>query len=160
MWINKRKPQTTKVWLRPVSWTRCLSHTPGSPKSQWLSVFQIWASIRVTWRVYWNPGCWTPSPCPPAPAPAFLIQCFWGGAQAFEFLTSPRWCLCCRFGNHTSRPTADATAFHTPHFTSQIALGIQALAVNLTGLVMGIAPESCCGSVQWWRSGEQQFWIW
>lgn len=41
-----------------------------------------------------------------------------------------------------------ANVFQTPYFTSKIALGIQALAVNLTALVMGTASESYLGSVR------------
>ena len=49
---------------------------------------------------------------------------------------------------HFKTSADDANAFHTPYFTNEITLGIQALAVNLMGLVMGTASESYLGSVQ------------
>lgn len=38
-------------------------------------------------------------------------------------------------------------------------LWIQALAVNQTGLVMGISGNSCLGSIRCLRTEEQQLWI-
>ena len=112
----------TKVSIRPVSLTGCLPHVPGLLKSQWLSILGEHQSHLEGGL---NPDT--------SSTLEFLIQCFWGRVQVFAYLTCPRWCWCCWFRNQTLRTSPEFSMLH---------ISQAVFAVNLTGLMMGMAAES------------------
>ena len=132
-----------------------LSSKPDQMPAPYAGITEISAALRLEGASEWPGG--RIELLEAGPTLEFLVQCFWGGVQEFACLTSPRWCWCGWFRNHTLRPTWDplwdTNVFHAPYFTSsKIALGIQMFAVSLTGLVMGMAAECYLVSMRWLRT--------